>query len=95
MAKFHGLCIGGSLAGQWVSRLESSFQVAIRSEPGPLCYEKLCAEAKPVNHDRETYLFHSYPFDTGSWDIWLLSGKNLHWALKELMETYAIYEDMK
>lgn len=91
---YHGLCVGGPLAGQYLTA-KAPAQSCQVSEPGPLCYDKLCLSTETINHERHTYLFHELPFNEGNIGLWIPSGGSIFWAIKEMAESYAIYEDLK
>jgi len=95
MGRNSGLCIGGPLAGQYLEAREPRMSVAVRADPGPLCYDKLCIEQEATAADRLTYLFHLLPFNEGEIGLWIPEGGSIFWALKEMAETYAMYEDLK
>lgn len=92
--KYHGLCIGGSLAGQFVTGEGPAIRVSVAS-PGPLCYDKLCDVTQSAQSASEAYLFHELPFKEGDIGLWIPEGGTIFWAIKEMAETYAMYEDLK
>lgn len=96
MTKYHGICVGGPLAGQWVTHSVPTLRCST-SQVGYIdCkevdFDTLCAIS---DHQHFTYCFHEFPLVEGTTGFWIPENGTLFWALREIIETYSMYEGLK
>lgn len=96
MTKYHGICVGGPLAGKWMTQLAPLFNVPeVQAQYGDckqVDFDKLCAITEVTT---VTYQFHILPFPEGALGFWIPQGGGPFWALREIIESYSMYEDLK
>lgn len=94
MTKYAGICVGGSYAGRFIEAPGPMIRVQ-KAEPGPVCFNKLCDISQVLYTEVETYQIHPIEFAEGVVWLWIPAGGTPFWAIKEMAETYAMYEDLK
>lgn len=92
MPKFKGIIVGGPLAGQYYECLSKHFNAC---EAEGNCMSISDALSSRPRIATTTYIHHSLDVDDQEIGFWIPVGGTVAWALREIIETYANYEDMK
>lgn len=89
-----GMCVGGPLAGQHKAEHGTFFSVVMEPPIRPLSEKP---DLSPVDYHFTTitYIYHELPLGDDVIGLWIPQGGTVAWAIREVLETYSMYEDLK